>query len=412
MVCGHLCTSFVPELHNPAPGPGETPLLFQRPFLRTVVSGRSAVALFFLITGYVNSIGPISRAKSGNTEDAFARISHSAFARSARLILPTMFATFFSWFVANVNGYRFIRHVDATWIRQGYYGPSPNLGAALASLIRYNMETWTTGWNPYDGTQWTVIMFIEAAMYVYLTMVSTMLITPKARRIVFAILYVYGWWSYKSRGAIKAMNVVIGMVVADMHVAFGDKATQMIPKFAPFVMLLVGVFLCNFPQNAAENAPWSNAMKIIMESITHKDSDIRRYWDSLGASTVFIAIFFSGPMRRVLTSKVFNFLGRVSFPVYLIHNLLIKTVLAWMVYFPSWMNPQFNENGEQMDLARPGKAHMAVAIMVFYYILYRVAYLWTCTIDPLIDRWIKAGTSWARGVPAQSQEKNQPILAS
>ena len=376
-----------------------------------VVGGRSAVALFFLITGYVNSIGPLSRAKAGNTEDAFARISHSSLARSAKLIFPAMFATFFSWFVANVNGYHFIRHVDATWVRQGYYGPGKNLGAALASLVRYNVETWTTGWNPYDGTQWTLVLFLEAAMYVYLTMVATMLITPKARRIVFAVLYVYGWLSYQDRGAIKAMNVVVGMVVADLHVTLGDRATQIMPRAVPFLMILLGLFLSGYPQNSAEWASWSNIMKMIMETITHSDSDLRRYWDSLGACAIFVAVFFSAPCRKLLTSHVFNFLGRVSFPVYLIHNLLIKTVLAWMVYFPSLMNPKFNEKGEQLDLERPGKTHMALAIFIFYYILYRVAYLWTCTIDPLIDRWIKAGTSWARGTNEQAGEKNQPILA-
>ncbi|KAJ2890054.1 hypothetical protein MKZ38_002532 [Zalerion maritima] len=207
------------------------------------------------------------------------------------------------------------------------------------------------------------------------------------------------------------MNVVVGMVVADMHVTYGDQATQLVPRVIPFLMIPLAMFFASYPQNASDWAPWSNWMRIVMESITHKESDVRRYWDSLGACTLFVAIFLSGPLRRLFTSKVFNFIGRVSFPVYLMHNTLIKTVLAWMVYFPSYLNPKFNDQGEKLDLEAPGKIHMTVAIVAFYYILYRLGYLWTCTIDVLIDKWIKAGMRWASGQTATPEEKAQPILA-
>ena len=59
VVCGHLCTALVPWLHSPAADPKTAPHLFQLPFFRLAVGGRSAVAIFFLVTGYVNSIGPI-----------------------------------------------------------------------------------------------------------------------------------------------------------------------------------------------------------------------------------------------------------------------------------------------------------------------------------------------------------------
>jgi hypothetical protein len=193
VVSGHLCTALVPWLHSPANSPKVAPHLFQLPFFRLAVGGRSAVAIFFLVTGYVNSIGPISKARAGNHDAAFTGIARSALARSGRLVLPTMAATFITWFLANTNAYHMTKHVDSTWIRQGWHRQEPTLWAAFRSLIKAETETWTIGWNDYDGTQWTLHLFLEGSMLVYIVMFATILVKPKARLIIYAALYVYFW---------------------------------------------------------------------------------------------------------------------------------------------------------------------------------------------------------------------------
>lgn len=52
-------------------------------------------------------------------------------------------------------------------------------------------------------------------------------------------------------------------------------------------------------------------MARFMHELVPKDADVRRYWDSLGASSVLLGIFFSRNARRVLTSPVFNFLDDI-----------------------------------------------------------------------------------------------------
>ena len=209
VVCGHLCTSFVPWLHQPALDPKTAPHLFQLPFFRLVVGGRSAVALFFLITGYVNSIGPIGKSRAGNPDAAFNGIARSALARSGRLVLPTIAATAVSWFVANVNGYHMTKHVDSTWIRQGFHRQEPTPWAAIKSLGRAITQTWTIGWDEYDGTQWTLHLFLEGAMLVYTTMFATVLVKPKARFIIYGALYAY-FWAVGTSKSWKLLGLVQG----------------------------------------------------------------------------------------------------------------------------------------------------------------------------------------------------------
>lgn len=64
---------------------------------------------------------------------------------------------------------------------------------AFKSLFRAQTETWTTGWDEYDGTQWTLHMFLEGAFMVYTTMLATVLVRPKARFIIYGIMYMYFW---------------------------------------------------------------------------------------------------------------------------------------------------------------------------------------------------------------------------
>ncbi|KAF2200799.1 hypothetical protein GQ43DRAFT_60887 [Delitschia confertaspora ATCC 74209] len=401
VVVGHLCTSFAPWLHSPAPDAKTAPHIMQLPFLRLCVGGRSAVALFFLITGYVNAIGPIGRARAGNTDAAFTGIARSALARSGRLVLPTMIATLFSWFLANTNAYHMTKHVDSTWIRQGWHRQEPTMWMALKTLFRAQIETWTVGWDDYDGTQWTLHLFLEGSMLVYMTMLATILVTPKARMLIFGFLYIYFWQAGEGLAvaALKGLNIMVGMFVAELHNHYKDKATSLLPTPIPVLLILTGMFCAGFPQDGFNNTGWSSVMAKIMRGMTAKDTDIRRYWDSIGASLILIGIFFSRNARRVLTSPIFNFLGRVSFPVYLLHNSLIKSVLTWMIYLPSAMNPPRNEKGEQMDLQRGNWMHMTIAIAVFFYILYRMAALWVQHVDPLCGKVVNTFIKWAVGEP-------------
>jgi peptidoglycan/LPS O-acetylase OafA/YrhL len=201
----------------------------------------------------------------------------------------------------------------------------------------------------------------------------------------------------------------MGMFVAELHNHYKDTATSVLPAPIPALMIIAGMFLAGYPQDNPENARWSHTMLNMMQSITVEKSDVRRYWDHIGASTVLLGIFFSGTARKVLCSPAFNFLGRVSFPVYLMHNTMIKSVLTWMVYLPSAMNPPKNEKGELLDLQRGTTTHVFIAIAVFYYILYRCAALWVKHVDPICADLVNAATKWAYG---ESLHEPRPILGS
>ena len=210
--------------------------------------------------------------------------------------------------------------------------------------------------------------------------------------------------------ALCMTNVMIGMLLGELHVQYGNEVTKLLPAPIPVLLLIVGLFLSGFPQDGPDRVWWSRTMAEMMRPIIPQNADIRRYWDHLGASVVTTGIFFSPTARRLLCSRVVNFLGRVSFPVYLLHNQLMKTLLVWLIYTPSYLNPPRDEHGNQKDLVRGGWPYFVIGIPIFYYCLYRIAYLWTVYIDPLCGSAIKWGIGKAYGEGGSQAEK--PILVT
>jgi peptidoglycan/LPS O-acetylase OafA/YrhL len=194
------------------------------------------------------------------------------------------------------------------------------------------------------------------------------------------------------------MNVAFGVLVADLQVEYGDALTE-IPGVFPILLMIIGMFCAGYPQDAPETYHWSDIMRRIMFTITPTGGDLRRYWDSIAASLLLLGVLFSAPARRVLTSSWLNFCGRVSFPVYLLHNQLIKSLLTWLVYFPSALawSAQEEKEGEIIVLQKSSTVQVFAACAIFFYVLYRIAWLWTLYVDPLCMRVVKWVTAAAHG---------------
>ena len=183
-----------------------------------------------------------------------------------------------------------------------------------------------------------------------------------------------------------------------MNTEFGSRATSILPKSVPAILIVVGLFMAGYPQENPEWLFWSRAMKDMASAVIPMHHDISRYWASVGATTLMVGIFFSRSARHVLSLPQLNFLGRVSFPVYLLHNTLIRSVLTWMVYgqpaMSAWPRPTDTADGSEhpASLKRARPLAFIVIIPIFYAILYTIGHLWVLHVDPLCVRtveWMK-----------------------
>ena len=190
---GHLLTAFVDKIHSPALTEGGPSFLFQYPILRLCVGGRSAVAMFFIITGYVNSINTLRNLRVGAFETAFSNLSKSAFMRTGRLVLPTATAIFIYWIFFQVGLFRMAKLCDSLWISYWLRNPEPTISQALWRLGRAEVEYWVTGEPVYSATLWSIPYFLHGSMLVYITLLATAFVKPTAQRLIIIGLWAFSW---------------------------------------------------------------------------------------------------------------------------------------------------------------------------------------------------------------------------
>ena len=155
VVTSHLARAFAPTFLAPAENKSDLGSIFHLPFLRLPAQGPPWVALFFLLTGYVNAMKPMKQARNGSVGQALSGLSSSTLRRTGRLVLPTTVATLVSWMLCQLGGYRIGKTCDATWIRDTSPSPTAGFIAPLRSLVHNCFTTWSNGSNAYDPIQWT-----------------------------------------------------------------------------------------------------------------------------------------------------------------------------------------------------------------------------------------------------------------
>ncbi|KAI1954020.1 hypothetical protein LOZ57_000364 [Ophidiomyces ophidiicola] len=389
VVTGHLCSSFAPYLQNPALAENGPIGFWQLPFLRLAMGGRGAVALFFVITGFVNSLSTVKSARAANTHAALTGLARSSFTRSGRLVLPTSSATVIAWFLTQIGAFQLAKRVDAGWIRNVGHDPDP-FAVSLLKLLRSVTIYWSSGGGEYDATHWPLPFFLHGSFRIYVALLAMILVAPRYWWLITSFLYVFSW---VSSDYLIGTNIFAGMLIAQLHVDYGSRATSMLPKIVPSILIILGLFLWCIPQDNPHWALWSRIMQNCFAAITPRGSETNKYCSSVGVTLLMLGIFFSKNARKLLTTPFFNFLGRVSYPVYLLHNSLIRTILVWMIYGPNAAKtPLRDDKGKLVEVKRAGPLAFVFAIPTFYAVLYMVSWLWTKHVDPacasVVD-WMK-----------------------
>ena len=189
----HITRAWDIDLMSARTSPEEPVRLLQYPILRVVPQGRIGVTIFAFLTGYVCALKPIKLARAGNPEAALKNISHSAFRRTPRLVIPAAFATLVAWTLCQFGAYEVAHRSDSNWLNIASPIRSTSLYDAAFAFFHAVIGTWTTGHNDYDDHQWTLLPLLKGAMLVYMTLYSTIYLKATQRMMVSLALYAYYW---------------------------------------------------------------------------------------------------------------------------------------------------------------------------------------------------------------------------
>ncbi|MCJ1413519.1 hypothetical protein MMC19_007625 [Ptychographa xylographoides] len=396
VVTAHISRSLAPCILSPAMSESLPPLILQLPIIRCLFMGRPSVAVFALLSGYVNALKPIKQTRAGHIEDALTGVAKSAFRRTGRFIIPAMIATTLSWLVCQFGGYGLAKEVESAWIRDTSPMPSGSFAAALRDLFNNLITTWTDGGNEYDRIQWTLCYLLRGSMLVYLTLVATAYVRPRYRMLIYTTLYLYYW---KMGDAVVGINIYAGMLLAELtfdsdlqtHVSNHPTLYSVLSSLG----ILLGTFIISYPEEHPEWARWSNGLMEFGHYIFPAGSEYSRYYPALGAEILVFGIMFNSTAKRILSSSPLCWIGKMSFAVYLLHAPLIRTLLTWLLYGAS-AQPRSAGKDDHGNALPPdwipltSRWLLFVTLPLFYYLLYRIAQLWVMYIDPFCGR----ATNW------------------
>ena len=341
VVFSHFAAAFVPWLN---PVSGALPLWVVDTPLGILINGTFSVSVFFVLSGYV-----VSRAASRGADPLYVNVV----LRYLRLALPSAASTVLAWGLltlfprATEQVYAILPH---GWLFTLYHGAIPGIGNALEDGLAGVFLHGTSLWN---GALWTMQLEAKASFAIYLVYAL-----PKGRwrtlaGSICAIIslvkpyylgFTLGGWILSRQQAGKPLRAPVWPTLAWGILlgfpAFGFSERVGLPRLPGF--LKPGVFNSAVPQ--------------------------------LAAALIFLAILSSPSIQERLSGPVCRFLGRVSFPLYLVHLPLLLTVFAalYVRFHARWQT--------------------TILLVAFI----ATSLLLATLVEALVDRPILDGIAWTR----------------
>jgi peptidoglycan/LPS O-acetylase OafA/YrhL len=278
-------------------------------------SGVFAVAIFFVLSGYVLSI-LFFRLKDTDI------LRTMALKRYIRLGVPAATSVLIAYVFLKLHIFRpaTLAHAISPnfpldWnftpklfdaLYQAFWGAYLSTGAPAAPS------------NPaltYNGVLWTLAYEFLGSMFIF----GFLALVGKLR---------FRWLAYGLLLIITSstcfLGFIFGMIIADIT-ANHDGVVRFLrrPKIILPLMALVGLYLGGFPFNAVDPGPWYNWLWPRFSNIDM----YRNFWMTIGASLITASINWSGLARRLLSARPLVTLGSYTYSIYLIHIFFRATLL-------------------------------------------------------------------------------------
>ncbi|KAJ5200689.1 hypothetical protein N7491_008505 [Penicillium cf. griseofulvum] len=344
--------------------PEENRHIIQLPPFRLLFNGPSMVALFMVISGYAISL-PLIRCREDNgasNSTYFRRLCSAATRRIFRIYLPSIAILFVSQFVYFCNLFQWkpaddwlggLKPLTTPWAHIQYVlSRTVHLLDISNHQVDINFDHNRSDMRTTNYQLWTMPIEFRGSCAVYLLLLTFSFWRPQPRYLALAGVAMY--WFYMGHWDLFAF--VAGILLAERHVASesepdGEIAlsyssspleiqepTKTWNKFTKNIYLqqlrisvsfILGLyFLC---MCGADRLAREYQWLIVTRSPEWDNTEMMpRCWRSVGAVLTIYAISKSALLQRPLNSWSLQYLGKISFPLYLVHPT-VYFVFKWPV---------------------------------------------------------------------------------
>jgi peptidoglycan/LPS O-acetylase OafA/YrhL len=289
------------------------------PFFPLANGGNLAVCLFFALSGYV-----LAHSYARSRQSWLALVAR----RYVRLVIPMLAGCVIAW--ALLSAGLLSNHAASEITRSSWLGMQfqqmPNLGQAIVEPLATLLAIRTEVTQTYDSSLWT--MPIEA-------LGSLVLITA------FALAGRLGHRRDRYVGlACAVLTLCLGGYYLCL-VCFGAALRLLQPaRFPVFgrvgttALFCLGLALGTVPYSPTR-WPIYNALAAFMTPFVQGTSiwrfDPVGFWHGVGAALILLAGMGSPGLQAAFSRPAARFLGRISFPLYILHVPILMVVESWMI---------------------------------------------------------------------------------
>ncbi|KAH8650143.1 acyltransferase family-domain-containing protein [Xylariales sp. PMI_506] len=341
-------------------------LVIQLPIVRLLISGFPHVATFFVVSGYALSLKALKLMHKGSINDARSAIASSVFRRHPRLFIPALglcipsvIISYFGWYGNGLT-----------------LGANPTMAPPMLPLVEQLKDFFRMGVivaNPfttapaenwtYNPVLWTMPYEFRCSLFIYGTLLAFSGTHTLVRLgLVSIVLYyavAYAWWDI--------WLFFSGMFLADLklymdsrefsnedsffpqRLLFQDhpylgraeelysRARKALERFRACVMFwkifwIVAYFACLFIMSmplwdrGAPITPGFITLSTMVPSMWFVEQLQDKFWSCIGAACLLLCIDRSPILQTLYTNRIAQFLGKISFSLYLTHVAILHSM--------------------------------------------------------------------------------------
>jgi peptidoglycan/LPS O-acetylase OafA/YrhL len=366
VINSHFLQYFLPSMSSGNPDesvlPGKLEVTLYNLPINIFHNGRAAIALFFVLSGFVMTY------KFFRDRDDEILVS-AAIRRYPRLAVPVFALIVITFILIQFSGFQFAN-------KMALDRPNPSVRLTMwdhqDSIIAMFREGLVDSFFNYKA-DYTVILWVMT--YEFLGSLAAMALAFLAVRIrnrwfiymfVMAVL-LFGSYQYQ-----YYIRFFIGAAIADYFVSF-PKIKYRLPLVIPAGV--IGIILLTYPRMGLVSGQLS--LYGILPLVPVGDQTV--FWQTLGATLVIFTILYSQTLQNILNIRPLQFLSRISYSAFIIHLVVIGSFSAW---FFQWLKP---------GLGVPFRYTFTSTYLVTVLLIIGLSYLFTRLVDEpgiRLTKWI------------------------
>ncbi|WYZ33947.1 hypothetical protein EsH8_I_000223 [Colletotrichum jinshuiense] len=293
----------------------------QLPFLRVLTSGGFMVTIFFVISGFALAYSPLKKTHAGQSADAIGSLPSSIFRRPLRLFLPTVPVLIVTIILIHFGAFYIPeRPIPIPPYPGGFWSQVEFLWHTLLTIVSQS----TT--HSIMPQAWTLSAEYQGSLLVFLSCMAFARVSPPVRIVGMFAAFYYMF----DMGRWQQCLFLYGMFLADLrHIrAKLPSATEGVSLAITIVSVLfviLALFLGGWP--LLGNGYNAIGYTWLTWVPTHTMSPFS-FFLSLSAILLVGALENLPLLQRALNARWVQYLGEISYGLYLVHWVVGKSPIA------------------------------------------------------------------------------------